>query len=446
MFVENKTTEFKRDYVEDIKNTIVAFANCEGGTLYIGVNDDGKVCGIDNVDDTMLRVTNAIRDAVRPDITMFVECRNDVMDEKSIVCVTVRRGTARPYYLHGKGIRPEGVYVRQEASTVPATDAAILNMIKETSGDSYEAARSLNQNLTFNKAADFFKKRKVAFAKAQMRTLHLIGEDDTYTNLAFLLSEQCTHMIKLAVFEGSRKSVFKDRRELSGSLLEQLEKAYDYINRYNRTRAEFSGLDRLDMRDYPPEAIREALLNAIVHRDYSFSAATLISIFEDRIEFVTVGGLVKGIALEDVMLGVSALRNQYLANIFYRLRLIEAYGTGILKINECYSDYTVQPLIETTGNAFKITLPNTNFHAERQKVLNNIQTGSSTSVPKKEERINAVLELCRSKGSIVRSDVETALGVSQSTAILLLRELTNEGILIKKGKTKNLRYYENIIE
>ena len=446
MFVENKTTEFKREYVEDIKNTIVAFANCEGGTLYIGVNDDGKVCGIDNVDDTMLRVTNAIRDAVRPDITMFVECRNDVMDEKSIVCVTVRRGTARPYYLHGKGIRPEGVYVRQGASTVPATDAAILNMIKETSGDSYEAARSLNQNLTFNKAADFFKKRKVAFAKAQMRTLHLIGEDDTYTNLAFLLSEQCTHIIKLAVFEGSRKSVFKDRRELSGSLLEQLEKAYDYINRYNRTRAEFSGLDRLDMRDYPPEAIREALLNAIVHRDYSFSAATLISIFEDRIEFVTVGGLVKGIALEDVMLGVSALRNQYLANIFYRLRLIEAYGTGILKINECYSDYTVQPLIETTGNAFKITLPNTNFHAERQKVLNNIQTGGSTSVPKKEERINAVLELCRSKGSIVRSDVETALGVSQSTAILLLRELTNEGILIKKGKTKNLRYYENIIE
>ena len=435
-----------REYVEDIKNTIVAFANCEGGTLYIGVNDDGKVCGIDNVDDTMLRVTNAIRDAVRPDITMFVECRNDVMDEKSIVCVTVRRGTARPYYLHGKGIRPEGVYVRQGASTVPATDAAILNMIKETSGDSYEAARSLNQNLTFNKAADFFKKRKVAFAKAQMRTLHLIGEDDTYTNLAFLLSEQCTHMIKLAVFEGSRKSVFKDRRELSGSLLEQLEKAYDYINRYNRTRAEFSGLDRLDMRDYPPEAIREALLNAIVHRDYSFSAATLISIFEDRIEFVTVGGLVKGIALEEVMLGVSALRNQYLANIFYRLRLIEAYGTGILKINECYSDYTVQPLIETTGNAFKITLPNTNFHAERQKVLNNIQTGGSTSVPKKEERINAVLELCRSKGSIVRSDVETALGVSQSTAILLLRELTNEGILIKKGKTKNLRYYENIIE
>lgn len=443
MFVENKTTEFKREYVEDIKNTIVAFANCDGGTLYIGVNDDGTACGVDNVDDTMLRVTNAVRDAVRPDITIFVECRNDVMDEKSIVCVTVQRGTARPYYLIGKGIRPEGVYVRQGASTVPATDTAILNMIKETGGDSYEKVRSLDQNLTFDKSADFFKKRKVEFGKAQMRTLHLNGDDDMYTNLAFLLSEQCTHMIKLAVFEGSKKSVFKDRRELSGSLLEQLEEAFDYIDRYNRTRAEFSGLDRLDMRDYPSEAIREALLNAIVHRDYSFSSATLISIFEDRIEFVTIGGLVKGITLDDVKLGVSVLRNQYLANIFYRLGLIEAYGTGILKINECYDDYAVKPIIETTSNAFKITLPNTNFRAKEQKVLNNRKTSCFTSVTKKEERINAVLKLCRSKGSIVRSDIEMELGVSQSTAILLLRELTHDGVLIKKGKTKNLRYYEN---
>ncbi len=443
MFVENKTTEFKREYVEDIKNTIIAFANCDGGTLYIGVDDDGTVYGVDDVDGTMLRVTNAVRDAVRPDITMFVEFRSDVMDEKPVVCVSVQRGTARPYYLQGKGIRPEGVYVRQGASTVPATDAAILHMIKDTGGDSYEAARSLNQQLTFNKAADFFQKRKVEFGRTQMRTLHLIGEDDMYTNLAFLLSEQCTHMIKLAVFEGSKKSVFKDRRELSGSLLEQLEEAFDYIDRYNRTRAEFSGLDRLDMRDYPTEAIREALLNAIVHRDYSFSGAALISIFEDRMEFVTIGGLVKGITLDDVKLGVSVLRNEYLANTFYRLRLIEAYGTGILKINECYDDYAVKPIIETTSNAFKITLPNTNFHAEEQKTPDNFKTGSSTSVTKKEERMNAVLELCRDKGSVIRSDIEMALGVSQSTAILLLRELTDEGVLMKKGKTKNLRYYEN---
>lgn len=443
MFMENKTTEFKREYIDDIKNTVIAFANCDGGNLYIGVNDDGSACGVGDVDGTMLRVTNAIRDAVRPDITMFVECRNDVMDGKSIICVAVQRGTARPYYLHGKGIRPEGVYVRQGASTVPATDSAILNMIKETSGDSYEAARSLNQQLTFEKTTDFFRKRKVEFGNAQMRTLHLIGEDDTYTNLAFLLSDQCSHTLKLAVFEGSKKSVFKDRRELSGSLLKQLEEAFEYIDHYNRTRAEFSGLDRVDLRDYPPEAVREALLNAIVHRDYSFSGSTLISIFEDRIEFVTIGGLVKGITLEDVKLGVSVLRNQHLANIFYRLRLIEAYGTGILKINEAYGEQDAKPVIETTSNAFKITLPNSNFATEHRHTQCATKNGGITSVSKKESRINAVLKLCRSTGSFVRTDVETALDISQSTAILLLRELVDDGVLIKKGKGKNIRYFEN---
>ena len=113
MFTENKTTELKREYVDDIKNTVIAFANCDGGTLYIGVNDDGSVCGVDNVDDVMLRVTNAIRDAVRPDVTMFVECRNEVVDEIPVVCVTVQRGTARPIICIAKASAPKAcMFVR----------------------------------------------------------------------------------------------------------------------------------------------------------------------------------------------------------------------------------------------------------------------------------------------------------------------------------------------
>ena len=106
----------------------------------------------------------------------------------------------------------------------------------------------------------------------------------------------------------------------------------------------------------------------MTHRDYSFSGSTLISIFDDRIEFVTIGGLVRGLTFNDIMLGVSALRNQNLANVFYRLKLIEAYGTGILKINESYSDCDVKPLFEVTDNAFKITLPNINYAGERKEL------------------------------------------------------------------------------
>lgn len=434
--VENMTTELKREYTDDIKYTVVAFANTDGGKIYVGMNDDGSVYGVENTDVTVLRITNMIRDSIRPDVTMFTECTIETIEEKPVVVLTVQRGTARPYYLAGKGIRPEGVYVRQSASSVPASETAILNMIKETSGDRYEDARSINQQLTFEKAENYFAKRDLPFGDRQKRTLNIIGPDGTYTNLGMLLSDQCVHTIKMAVFDGSKKSVFRDRKELTGSLLTQLEDAYSYIDQFNHTRAEFDGLERIDRRDYPGEALREALLNAITHRDYSFSSSTLISIFDDRIEFVTIGGLVRGLTFDDIMLGVSALRNQNLANVFYRLKLIEAYGTGILKINESYADCTAKPQFEVTDNAFKITLPNINYTREHQETA----PALSPKVTGKSDRQEILLRLAEKQGHIVRKDVEEALKVSQATAILILRGMVEKGLLIKERSGKQQKY------
>jgi len=436
--IENKTTEFKREYTDDIKYAVIAFANTDGGKIYIGMNDDGTASGITDVDGTMLRVTNMVRDVVRPDVTMFMECEVEMIDDKRVIVVTVQRGTSRPYYLYGKGIRPEGVYVRQGTSSVPASQTAILNMIKETSGDSYEDARSINQQLTFEKTSAYFQKKKVEFGDPQKRTMNIISQDGTYSNLAMLLSDQCVHTIKMAVFEGSKKSVFHDRKELNGSLLQQLEDAYAYIDPYNRTRAEFEGLERIDTRDYPVEALREALLNAIVHRDYSIRSSTLISIFDDRIEIVTIGGLVRGVSFKDIMLGVSVLRNHHLANVFYRLKLIEAYGTGMLKINESYTDFDVKPKIEVTDNAFKITLPNVNYEKSnhgKHEPKNKLIVKASA-----DDRENIVIGLFEEKDTIVRKDVESALGVSQATAVLILRSMVNKGILERMGGGKYLKY------
>lgn len=432
---ESKTTEFKREYTDDLKYAVVALSNTDGGRIYVGINDDGSVQGIQNTDGTMLRITNMIRDAIRPDMTMFTECTVEEVDGKTVIVLNVQRGTARPYYLSGKGIRPEGVYIRQGASSVPASETAILNMIKETSGDRYEDARSLNQQLTFEKATEYFAKRNIPFGEQQKRTLNIIGADGTYTNLGMLLSDQCVHTIKLAVFDGSKKSVFRDRKELSGSLLAQLEDAYSYIDQFNRTRAEFEGLERVDKRDYPREALREALLNAMTHRDYSFSGSTLISVFDDRIEFVTIGGLVRGLTFNDIMLGVSALRNQNLANVFYRLKLIEAYGTGILKINESYADCNVKPQFEVTDNAFKITLPNTNYASDSKEL-----PAAPVKVKTKAGRKEIVLRLAKKQGYIVRKDIEVELNVSQSTAILLLRDMVESGLLVKVKNGRQLKY------
>jgi len=426
---ESLKIEFKREYTEEVKKTVIAFANTDGGEIRIGVDDDGTVVGVADVDSVMLKVTNSVRDSIKPDVTMFLLCELREVDGKSIVVVDVQRGTARPYYLAGKGVRPEGVFVRQGASTIPATESAILKMIRETSGDSYETARSLIQELTFQSAERAFREEKIRFGAEQKRTLGLIGEDGSFSNLALLLSDQCLHTVRLAVFEGVSKRVFKDRSEFSGSLLQQLEAIYDSLDRINRTRAEFSGLKRADIRDYPPEALREALLNAIVHRDYSYSASTLVSVFDDRIEFVSLGGLPKGIGYSDMMLGVSVLRNGRLAEIFYRLRLIEAFGTGMPKIMECYRGYEAQPGIELSDNAFKITLPNVNFRSSR--------TPGEDALPDAETR---VLKYMAGRSATSRKEIESALGLSQSSAIRVLNGLVERNLVQKTGRGKNTAY------
>lgn len=385
-FRETEIVELKSIVMDDIKKEIIAFVNCDGGTVYVGVADDGKVLGVENADECALQISNMVRDAVKPDVTMFIHYETLECDGKAVVAVNIQRGTNRPYYLAKKGLRPEGVYVRQGYSSVPATDTAIRQMIKETDGDSFENMRSINQALTFEATKKEFEKRNVVFGQPQMQTLKIVSADGIYTNLGLLLSEQCLHTIKAAVFEGINQNVFKDRREFSGSLMQQINDVYDYIDFHNQTHATFRKLLRIDTRDYPEVAVREALLNTLVHRDYSFRASTLISIYDDRIEFVSIGGLLPGLELDDLMMGVSVCRNPHLANVFYRLQLIEAYGTGMKKIMGAYANALVQPKIKTTNNAFKIILPNVNFTPKAAEVHKDFEKAADLALDSNEEK------------------------------------------------------------
>lgn len=340
----------------------------------------------------------------------------------------IEKGTHSPYYLVGKGIRPEGVFVRQGTAAVPASEAAIRRMIKESDGERFESRRSLNQELSFSAAEKEFVLRQVAFTRTQFVALGIRSVDGVYTNLGLLLSDQCVHTTKVAIFEGTKKDVFLDRREFSGSLLQQLNEAYEFLDLQNRTKATFSGLHRIDCRDYPEVALREALLNSLVHREYSFSGSTLISVFSDRIEFVSLGGLVKGLTLQDILLGISQCRNEKLAAVFYRLKLVEAYGTGLPKIIESYEESLQQPRIELSENVFKIVLPNRNYF-DRQAV--------PVQVTRQEE---AVLALAKQKKGIVRKDVEDQISISSSMAGRIVKRMVDKGLLQAVGKGRN-RYY-----
>jgi ATP-dependent DNA helicase RecG len=423
--LENSKLEFKQEYTDDLKKSVVAFANSEGGTIYVGRDNAGKTYPIDDIDDTETRISNSIRDGILPDVTMFV--RYGISADG--VVITVNEGTNKPYYLKDKGLKPSGVYVRQGASSSPASYEQIREMIKFSDGDKYESARSLTQTLTFQATADEFSRRNVEFGESQMRTLGIIGADGLYTNLGLLLSDQFAHTIKFAVFQGTKKGEFKTRKEFDGSLFRQLRSAFDFLSISNNLAATFSGLDRLERYDYPEDAVREAMLNALIHRDYSFSGSIIVNIYDDRIEFVSLGGLVPGLSKEDLFLGVSQPRNEKLADVFYRLRYIEAYGTGLRRIMQYYEDFGAKPVIEATHGAFSITLPNMNYTHPPVK----------TAKPKPQHQ--TVLAYAREYGAVTNENVQKLLGVKQTRAYAVIKEMVANGMLIKKSAAREEHEY-----
>lgn len=424
---ESETVELKEIYTPDIKKEIIAFVNTNGGTIYVGVQDSGEIVGLVNADFVMQQISNSLRDSVRPDVSMFTKIELLQEERKFFIKLTVSQGTKRPYYLSDKGLKPTGVYVRSGTTSAPASEDAIRMMIKMTDGDSFESNRSLIQELTFTSLNKEMERRNLEFSEVQMKNLGILSSDYIYTNMGLLVSDQCKHSIKFAIFQGSDKLVFKDRKELTGSLFAQLTDAYKTIDFYNGTKATFHDLLREDERDYPEDAVREALLNAVVHRDYSFSGSTIINLYSDRLEIISLGGLVSGLSLEAAMLGASQPRNEKLASLFYRMKLIEAYGTGISKIISCYKGQPVQPKFENVEGAFRVILPNT--HAYELGV--------------EDEKYLPILRLFEKQKEITRNDVEAALGIGTTHAINMLKEMLEKELINKVGNGRLTRYVVN---
>lgn len=425
---------------DSIPKEIIAFANTEGGELYIGIRNDGSVVGVADTDDVMTRVSNVAHDTILPDITPFIQIRPVEMEGKYVIKTTVSVGTERPYYLAKEGLKPKGVYVRRGSACIPLNEAGIREMIMETSGKSYEECRSLNQELSFEALEAEMKQRNIEFGAAQMKTLKMIGDDGLYTNLALLLSDQCTHTIKIAVFQGKDNAVFRERKEFKGSLLRQLNEAYQFLDFYNRTEASFEGLRRIDQRDYPEDALREALLNSIIHRDYLFLGSTIINMFDDHVEFISLGGLVRGISMEAIFMGVSQSRNPNLAAVFYRLGLVESYGTGVRKIIRLYQGSVPAPVFRSAEGAFTVELFNRNENSIHQKTSQNADTEAVSGNSAREEMEVAIIAKAKAQGSISRKEVETLYQFGSTKAYKILKALCKEGLLIQQKSGKQTVY------
>ncbi len=425
-FIENEQTEFKRELGPSVIKSIIAFANTRGGTLYIGVDDSGVAVGFDNVDQELTRLTSMMRDQIRPDILMMTSCEVESIDGVEVIVVHVGRGVKRPYYLASKGPVPQGVYVRSGAASLPASTSSILHMIREGEESAFEACVSLEQNLSFEYAKGEFSKKQLPFEEAQMRTLGLVNASGAFTNLALLLSDQCPGTIKFAAFDDNDRSVFTERAEFSGSILKQLADAYGLLDSHNHYTTQFAGLERTDFYDYPAVALREALVNSVAHREYALSGPTLVSVVPSGVEIVSLGGLPAGIEEEDLQAHVSVPRNRMLANVLFRLELIEAYGTGLGRIRQSYKTSAAGAQFSITSNTFSVKLPNRNEAARALSARG--ATGAADVLRALEGR------------TLSRLQLQEELGISQTTLLRLLSALVEEGKVAKTGSGKTTKY------
>jgi ATP-dependent DNA helicase RecG len=418
--------ELKREINNDFKKEIIAFANTDGGEIFVGVDRNGASVGVSDCEDTMARIGNMIRDGIKPDLTAYTSIEAINEGSVKVIRVAVLRGVKRPYHLTDKGLKPSGVFVRHGVSSVPATDEAIRSMLRESDGAAFDKSRSANQDLTFDYAGKYFADAGLSFSAGNKRTLNLIDADGYFTNAALLLSDQCEYSIKCAVYAGTGKTKFKARKEFFGSVLKQMDDVYEYLGMNNNLNSTFDKLKRVDHPDYPPYALRETLLNSITHRDYDYSGSTLVNIFDDRVEFVSLGGLVKGLTLDDIMDGVSQPRNTVIADVFFRLELIESYGTGIGRVMESYENCLRQPVFRPNPASFIVALP---------KMVSGPAPGESGLSPEE-----SVIRLIAAKGSVTRSDAEALLNSSKNPTIALLNKLVDEGTVIKMGAARAVRY------
>ncbi len=450
MFAENDMVEFKREPSKGLMKTVVAFANTHGGVIYIGVEDDGAVCGVDDPEATVLAFTNCVRDSIKPDASMVVQCEAIEANGKPVVGVRVERGAKRPYYLSAKGMRPEGVYVRQGAASYMATEAEIREMLKQAEGLYHEDGRSLQQGLSFDYARESFAEHGMELGDAQMRSLGLVDEDGQFTNLGFLLSDQCPSTMKLAAFFGTKRTKFRGREEPEGSLLKQLEGALDFLAKYTDYETKFVDMRRVDCEDFPPDAAREALFNAVVHRDYAMPAANLVSVLDDRLEITSHGGLPCGTTMEEFQMDVSVPRNPKLAAIFYRLGLIEAYGTGIVRMFEAYEGCGVAPEFHITPNVFRVVLPNRNrppkgtlVQATEHRLEGSSArdaSGGADASDELERQEQVVLSMIELDGPMKRRAIQDRTDFSQATLLRILKRLTDKGLVRAEGNTRRRVY------
>ena len=458
---ESKNIEYKvtlPDKSEKYMKTVIAFANTQGGKLIIGVDDKThQVIGVESdiLFQLMDGIANAVSDSCMPQIIPDIEPQT--IEGKDVIVVSVEAGKHRPYYLKSKG-KDNGTYIRVAGTSRQAFPEKIKELEMEGARISWDeltcVGYPVSENATEKLCQDIEKFRKKAgmteysVKKEQLINWKILKQSEGHllaTNAYVLLTSDYFPFSKTqcAVFKGTDRTVFLDKREFTGAIYEQIEEAVDFVLRNIRLGAAIDGLIRKEKYELPTEAIREMIINAHCHRNLLDESCIQVAIYDDRLEVTSPGGLYNGLTYEEVMNGHSKIRNKGIANIFSQMGLVEAWGSGIKRILNAAEEYGLpKPKFQEFDNMFRVELFRVNPITDQANQATNQANQDLERLDQVEdenvlsEKEIEILNLVRMQPSITQKEMANALDWNLASVKYYITKLKEKNYLKRQGSSQ----------
>jgi len=336
---ETNRIENKQILTDDLEKEVVAFLNYRyGGFIYIGINKAGKTIGVDKPDELQLKIKDRLKNNILPSCMGLFDVVIEERESKQIIKIIVASGSEKPYYIAKKGMSEKGCYIRVGSAAEPMPVRMIENLFAKRTRNSIGKIVSPRQDLTFAQLKIYYEAQGLNLNRNFAKNLELLTEDDKYNYVAYLMADENGMSIKLAKYSSHDRTDLIENNEYGYcSLIKASNAVLDKLEIENRTAATITARQRIENRLWNAVAIREAVINAIVHNDYTREIPPKFEIFPDRLEITSYGGLFEGMSKDDFFSGLSLPKNKELMRIFKDLDMVEQLGSGVPRILKVYS-------------------------------------------------------------------------------------------------------------
>ncbi len=422
--IETNNVEFKRELNDKFEKEVVSFLNSKGGHIFIGINDDGSIYGVDNVDDLQLIIKDRIKDKIAPSPVGFFEIISEVKNDKNVLHIIIASGNEKPYYLKKYGMCPQGTFVRIGSACVQLTEKQIFDLYSKRTRTSLINIISPMQDLTFTQLRIYYDEIGYQFTSNTYKQFNFLLETGEYNYLAYLLSDQNSLVFNVGKFKGDNVVELEEIKSYSNqSLIKTTNEIVDYIDKQNKTFTTITSSKRKEEKLFDSIAMREALINALVHSDYTYENTPTFRIFDDHIDIISVGGIPEWLEQKEFLSGYMSPKNPQLMKIFRDLGFVEHMGTGIIRILSKYDE----SIFTFSTNFIKVSIP---FN----RIGNNI---TNSKIPKNvTKRQSKIMELIDRNTNITQDEIASIIGVSRYTIIREIKDLEEKNYLYRVGSNK----------